>query len=157
MYVPEDMKHLELCFVSIQCNGSSLKYVPNSMKTYDMCLIAVKNNGTMLKYVPHDYHSNEMIQAAILQNPHALHYIKNIKNTNVREMPKNAYNTLDLCYDDDSAIVHGELMVDFHKEFEYGRYYRKTTFDALIMPSKINPITRELIKDYTIYQAGVSV
>jgi hypothetical protein len=72
-------------------------------------------------------------------------------------MPDKAYDTLEMGYDEDSAIKDGELMVDFHNEFTYGRFYRKPTFEKFILPSKLNPATREAIIEYTIYQAAAAV
>jgi hypothetical protein len=60
-----------------------------------------------------------------------------------------------LGYDDRSAIQDGELMVDFHDEFKYGRFYRKKTFEDMVLESKKNPTTRARITEYTIYQAKV--
>jgi hypothetical protein len=70
-------------------------------------------------------------------------------------MPEKTYDTLQMACDEESAIQDGELMVDFHKEFEYGRYYRKATFEKFVLPSKKNPTTHEEITEYTIYQAVV--
>jgi hypothetical protein len=70
-------------------------------------------------------------------------------------MPEKAYDTLEMGYDHYTSIKDGELMVDFHNEFEYGRFYRKATFEKFILPSKKNPATREAIVEYTIYQAVV--
>ena len=60
-----------------------------------------------------------------------------------------------LTYDEYTAIQNGELMVDFHDEFKFGRFYRKKTFEDMVLPSKKNPTTREAITEYTIYQAKV--
>ena len=70
-------------------------------------------------------------------------------------MPEKAYDTLEMGYDEDSAIQDGELMVVFHNEFKYGRFYRKKTFEKFVLESKKNPTTRETITEYTIYQAIV--
>lgn len=72
-----------------------------------------------------------------------------------KQMPLNAYDVLQMGYDDDSAIKDGEFMVDFHDEFTYGRYYRKTTFDKIFPRKRNNPYTNAVISEYTVYQAKV--
>ena len=181
-YVPKPMRTLELCLSAVQRDGCTILYVPDEkrtheiilaslqsysyaplfvpphMRTPEICLAAVQKCGYMLNYVPEHFQSDEIIQAAITQDPNAVEYIKK-KNTIVhaeqKKMPEKAYDTLEMGYDEDSAIVDGELMVDFHNEFEYGRYYRKATFEKFVLPSKLNPTTREAITEYTIYQAKV--
>ena len=58
-------------------------------------------------------------------------------------------------YDEETAIQDGELMVDFHDEFKFGRFYRKKTFDEMVLPRKKNGYTGVAISEYTIYQAKV--
>ena len=70
-------------------------------------------------------------------------------------MPDKAYDTLQMGYDEETAIQDGELMVDFHNEFDYGRLYRKATFEKFILPRKKNLYTDVAIREYTIYQAKV--
>ena len=88
------------------------------------------------------------------------YYIKNKKTTTIhhgtpKQMPEKAYDTLQMGYDEENAIQDGELMVDFHNEFKFGRFYRKKTFEDMVLESKKNPTTREAITEYTIYQAKV--
>jgi hypothetical protein len=70
-------------------------------------------------------------------------------------MPPNAFDTLEMGYDEQSAIQDGELMVDFHDEFAFGRFYRKATFEKFVLPSNKNAFTGAKIEEYTIYQAAV--
>jgi hypothetical protein len=72
-----------------------------------------------------------------------------------KNMPENAYDTLQMGYDEETAIQDGELMVDFHDEFQYGRFYRKKTFETLVLPNKKNGYTGATITEYTVYQAIV--
>jgi ankyrin repeat protein len=53
----------------------------------------------------------------------------------VRNIPKNATNAIML-----NDIAEGDEMVNFHGESGHGRYYKKSSYNAL--PSKVNPYTR---------------
>jgi len=169
-YVPE--QHLttnEIILTAIKNWGYALAIVPDHVKTYEMCLLAVTNEGFAIQFVPGHLRSDELIDAALLERPYLLdipdfaeYLIKNginisikIHNQEPKQMPEKAYDTLEMGYDEYSAIVDGELMVDFHNEFNYGRFYRKKTFEKFVLPSKLNPATRETITEYTIYQAKV--
>lgn len=163
-YVPEHMKTNEIILTAIKNWGYALAIVPDHVKTYEMCLLAVTNEGFAIQFVPGHLRSDELIDAALLESPYLLdipriaeYLIKMpIKiHHEPKKMPEKAYDTLEMGYDEDSAIQDGELMVDFHKEFTYGRYYRKATFEKFVLPSKKNPTTREAITEYTIYQASV--
>jgi ankyrin repeat protein len=52
-----------------------------------------------------------------------------------RNIPKNATNAIML-----NDIAEGDEMVNFHGESGHGRYYKKSSYNAL--PSKVNPYTR---------------
>ena len=139
-----------------QDDTSQISYVPDDMKTYELCLATVQSNGWVLQYISEDLQSVQIIQAAITQNPEEF-IKKNIKiiHGTPKQMPEKAYDMLEMGYGEETAIQDGELMVDFHNEFTYGRYYRKATFEKFVLPSKKNPTTRETITEYTIYQAIV--
>jgi hypothetical protein len=163
-YVPEHLTTNEIILAAIQNRGYALAIVPDHVKTYETCLLAVTNCGLAIQFVPGHLRSDELIDAALLESPYLLdvpylaeYLIKMpIKiHHEPKQMPDKAYDTLEMGYDEDSAIKDGELMVDFHKEFDYGRYYRKATFEKFVLPSKLNPTTREAITEYTIYQAKV--
>ena len=159
-YLPYDKRTPELCLLAVKNHGLSLEYVPEHIKTPEICLAAVQQNGYALKYVPEHLQSGEIIQAAITQNPKAFRFAKKtitIHHGTPKQMPEKAYDTLEMGYDEETAIQDGELMVDFHYEFEHGRFYRKKTFEDIVLPSKKNPTTRNLITEYTIYQAIVVV
>jgi hypothetical protein len=131
-YIPEWMKTATIPNEAVENNTYNLQYIPENMNTAELCLIALLNGGNH-----------------VLMN-------MTIRHAEPKQMPDKAYDTLQMGYDDDTAIVDGEMMVDFHKEFENGRFYRKKTFDELVLRSKNNPLTRERITEYTIYQAIVS-
>lgn len=157
-YVPYEMKTHKICLICVQQDGYALLYVPNEKKTPEICLAAVQQNGYALKYVPKHLQSDQIIQAAVTQNPRAFRFVNKtitIHHGTPKQMPDNAYDTLEMGYDEETAIQDGELMVDFHDEFEHGRFYRKKTFEDIVLPSKKNPTTRQLITEYTIYQAKV--
>jgi len=157
-FVPEEMRTFEICLAAVQQNGNTLQYVPEEKMTPEIILAAVQNYGWALEYVPEYFQSDEIIQAALLQNPYSVNYIKKtitIHHGAPKQMPEKAYDTLEMGYDEDTAIQDGELMVDFHDEFKYGRYYRKKTFEDMVLESKKNPTTRKTITEYTIYQAKV--
>jgi hypothetical protein len=157
-YVPYEKKTHEICLVAVQQRGYAILFVPDDKKTPEIFLAAVQQNGYVLMYVPAELQSDEIIQAALLQNPEAVIYIKKtikIHHGAPKQMPEKAYDTLEMGYDEETAIQDGELMVDFHDEFTYGRYYRKATFEKFVLPSKKNPLTSEAITEYTIYQAKV--
>ena len=97
----------------------------------------------------------ELCLIALLHGSNDVSKNMTIHHAEAKQMPDKAYDTLQMGYDEDTAIQDGELMVDFHNEFENGRFYRKKTFDELLLHSKNNPLTRERIKKYTIYQAIV--
>jgi len=63
------------------------------------------------------------------------------------ELPSNAENEITK-----NHIKPGTNMVNFHEEYEHGRYYTKNTFDKFANPKR-NPMTRELIKKTRIYKA----
>jgi hypothetical protein len=158
-YVPENIKSYEMYEVTIKNKGYNLKYVPDHAKTHDLCLLAVKNysynpystDPCILEYVPENLRSDIIINEVLKYDKRAIQYTK----LEERQMPEEAYDTLEMGYDEDSAIKDGELMVDFHDEFTYGRYYRKATFDKFILPSYKNLITNVMIKEHTIYKAKV--
>jgi hypothetical protein len=159
-YIPSHMKTPEICLASVIYRGESLYYVPEHLKTYEMCLISVEQDGMSLYHVPEHFQTDELIGIAVDNNPEAEQYIKVKKTITIlhgspKQMPEKAYDTLEMGYDKDTAIRDGELMVDFHKEFEYGRFYRKKTFEDMVLESKKNPTTRSRISEYTIYQARV--
>lgn len=129
----------------------NITYIPEWMKTATISNEAVENNGYNLQYIPENMNTAELCLIALLHGGNTI-----IHHAEPKQMPDKAYDTLQMGYDDDTAIVDGELMVDFHKEFEHGRFYRKKTFDELVLHSKNNPLTRERITEYTIYQAIVS-
>jgi hypothetical protein len=67
----------------------------------------------------------------------------------VRNIPSGSTNVIS--YDE---IEDGDKMVNFHGEYDYGRYYKRSTFNA--MPRKINPMTTEPVRkrnivDYTAH------
>ena len=157
-YVQYEMKTHKICLISVRQDGYALLYVPEHIKTPEICLAAVQQNGYALKYVPKHLQSDEIIQAAIRQNPRAFRFVNKtitIHHGTPKQMPEKAYDTLEMGYDEETAIQDGELMVDFHEESKYGRYYRKATFEKCVLPFKKNPTTREVITEYTIYQAIV--
>jgi hypothetical protein len=155
VYVPKKMRTLEICLAAVKQNGLAIKDVPTKIKNHELCIEAVKQDGMMLRYVPSPLQSDEII-AVVLRQPFGFQFIKKKMNHGVpKQMPPKAYDTLEMGYDEDTAIQDGELMVDFHNEFEYGRFYRKATFEKYIKPSMLNPTTRENIWNYTIYQAKV--
>ena len=154
-YVPKKMRTLEICLAAVKQNGYALKDVPNKIKNHELCLAAVKHDGMMVRYVPASLQSNEIV-AEVLRHPCGFQFIKKkIYHGTPKQMPPKAYDTLEMGYDEDTAIQDGELMVDFHDEFKFGRFYRKKTFEDMVLPSKKNPTTREQIWNYTIYQAKV--
>ena len=160
-FVPESLKTYELCFAAILTYGSALCFVPEHIKSQELCFAAIQNDGYALEYVPAHLQTDEIVNYVTLHNLDAAQFIKP-KNVLIifgtpKQMPEKAYDTLELGYDDQSAIQNGELMVDFHDEFKYGRFYRKKTFEDIVLDSKKNPTTRKLITEYTIYQAAVSV
>lgn len=68
----------------------------------------------------------------------------NIQNVGSRNVPANATNVVSL-----QNIENGTNMVNFHDEFDHGRYYTKNTFDRLNIKAhgkKENPSTRQPIK-----------
>ncbi len=66
-----------------------------------------------------------------------------------RNIPRNSHNAITM-----DEIRDGDLMVNFHDRFQYGDYFKKTTYDALPRTAatnfkKLNPMTREPIdEDY---------
>jgi hypothetical protein len=157
-YVPHLMKTEELCRIAFENSTYSLPSIPEHMKTYEMCLIAVQYYEDALLCVPEKFQTDAVISIALANFPDAKRFIKKkitVIHGSPKQMPKMAYDLLELGYDEESAIKHGEIMVDFHDEFKYGRFYRKTTFEDFILKSKKNPTTRLLITKYTIYQAVV--
>jgi hypothetical protein len=157
-FVPDEKITPEICLAAVKKNGLALNYVPDDKKTHEMCLLAVQSSGYMLKFIPEYLQTDEIVTKAIENFPEAVQYIKKtikIHHGIAKQMPEKAYDTLEMGYDEETAIQDGELMVDFHNEFEYGRFYRKKTFDDMVLPSKKNPTTREAITEYTIYQAKV--
>ena len=148
----------EICLAAVQQNGYALRFVPDEKKTHEIILVAVQQRGMVLQFVPEHLQSDEIIQAALLQNPEAVKLIKKtitIHHGTPKQMPDKAYDTLQMGYDEETAIQDGELMVDFHNEFDYGRFYRKKTFDDMVLPFKKNGYTGVAIREYTIYQAIV--
>ena len=159
-FVPHLMKTAELCRLAFENDAFALHAVPEHLKTYEMCRIAVERYEEALLYVPEEFQTDTLISIALAFYPAAERFIK--KNISVpvihgspKQMPEKAYDLLEMGYDDQSAIQDGELMVDFHDEFKYGRFYRKKTFEDLVLESKKNPTTRLHIREYTIYQAIV--
>ena len=145
-------------YIGIRANLISIKDVPEENKTYNLCLAAMYYNGYALYFIPEHLQSDEIIQAALLEYPEAVKYIKKtitIIHGTPKQMPPKAYDTLEMGYDEDTAIQDGELMVDFHDEFKFGRFYRKKTFEDMILPFKKNGYTGVAIREYTIYQAIV--
>lgn len=158
LFVPDELKTPELCLEAVRCDGYAIRYVPDELTTSEMCLAAVKNYGWALAYVPADKQTPKIIAAAIANNPEAAQFIKNkmvVQYGEPKKMPPNAFDTLEMGYDEQSAIQDGELMVDFHDEFKFERFYRAKTFKRLILPSRKNPMTGTAIAEYTIYQAVV--
>ena len=154
--VPEHLNTAEMCMMAVKDTGYALKYVPEHMKTYEMCRITVERDEYALLWVPEEFQTDTIIRIALAWYPQAARFIK--KNIPVihgspKQMPEKAYDLLEMEYDEQSAIQDGELMVDFHDEFKYGRFYRKKTFEDLVLESKKNPTTRARISEYTIYQA----
>ena len=157
-FVPYEKRTNEICLAAVQRHGFALRYVPDENKTYEICLTAVQQYGCALLFIPEHLQSDEIIQAAITQNPHAFQFIKRtitILHGAPKQMPEKAYDTLQMGYDEETAIQDGELMVDFQNEFEYGRFYRKKTFEEMVLPRKKNAYTGVAITEYTIYQANV--
>jgi len=161
-YVPHLMKTPELCRIAVEKDAIAFSAVPEHMKTYEMCRIVVERDEYALLWVPEEFQTDTIIRIALANYPTAERFIKVKKNIPVpvihgspKQMPEKAYDLLEMGYDEESAIQDGELMVDFQKEFEYGRFYRKKTFEDMVLPSKKNPTTREAITEYTIYQAKV--
>jgi hypothetical protein len=158
--VPHHMKTFELCLAAVQQDGWWIQLVPDHMNTHELRFAAVQRNGYALRHIPKHQQTDEIIQAALLQNPDAVKFIKKtititILHGTPKQMPPKAYDTLEMGYDEESAIQDGELMVDFHDEFDYGRFYRKATFEKFILPRKKNGYTGVAITEYTIYQAKV--
>jgi hypothetical protein len=52
IYVPEEMRTLELCVAAVGQNGLALKYVPDGMRTQELCEKAAGQNCMALIYVP---------------------------------------------------------------------------------------------------------
>ena len=159
-YIPDEMKTPELCLVAVQQTEWALEFVPEEIKTIELCLIAVQKGGMLLNHVPEHLRTVEVVQAALLQNPGANEFLTQslkIHQAAPKQMPEKAYDTLEMGYDEFTAIQDGEEMVDFHREFEYGRYYRKATFEKFVLPSKKNPLTGVIILEYRIYTAVVVV
>jgi len=168
LYIPEDKKSPEVFSLAVKSCGMSFQLVPEAMRTSEMCMDAIMKYNFMVKFIPQHLLTDEMI-TAVISNSYVvgkfinktrmeLYYAANkikIHHDTPKQMPDKAYDTLEMGYDEETAIQDGELMVDFHKEFEYGRYYRKATFEKFVLHSKLNPTTRERIKEYTIYQAKV--
>jgi hypothetical protein len=157
-FVPDEKITPEICLAAVQNSGYALEFVPEEKKTHEMCLLAVQNGGYTLYFIPEHLQSDEIIQAALLEYPEAVKYIKKtitIIHGTPKQMPPKAYDTLQMGYDEETAIQDGELMVDFHNEFDYGRFYRKKTFEDMILPFKKNGYTGVAIREYTIYQAIV--
>jgi hypothetical protein len=68
-----------------------------------------------------------------------------VQNIGSRFLPVNAENTIT-----SNAIEDGNLMVNFQNEFQHGRYYKQSTYNA--MQQKKNPYTQAPItalKQYT--------
>ena len=157
-YVPENKITPQLCLEAVRTSGYALLFVPWRMMTPELCLAAVQYHGSALMFVPEYLLTDEIIETAFQTFPGAVHFIRKklvIDTGESKQMPPNAYDTLQMGYDEETAIRHGELMVDFHNEFKYGRFYRKKTFEDLVLPSKTNGYTKELITEYTIYRAIV--
>ena len=147
-----------MCIAAIKSDGYALQFVQVEKNTSEICLAAVQDKGDALQFVPEHLQSDEIIQAALLQNPEAVKYINKkitILHGTPKQMADKAYDTLQMGYDEETAIQDGELMVDFHNEFDYGRFYRKKTFDDMVLPRKKNVYTGVVIREYTIYQAIV--
>lgn len=66
-----------------------------------------------------------------------------------RTLPTDARNAVTF-----ASIENGTRMVDFHSEFQHGRYYTQETFDRIPEP-KLNPFTRRPITAMVAYKAKV--
>ena len=72
LYVPEELKTLEICLEVVKSDGIALEYVPEELKTPEICMEAVKSNGYALKYVPEEIKTAEMCMEAVKSNGIAL-------------------------------------------------------------------------------------
>jgi hypothetical protein len=155
-FVPEVQRTPELWLAVVQSNGRMIQYIPEDKITPELCLAAVQQCGWAITCMPEQFQTEEIINAAIANDPSIAQFIQiKIKNGDPRQMPEKAFDILEMGYDEDSAINDGEEMVDFHREFEFGRHYRLETFEKFVLPSKRNPLTGEFIQEYTIYKAVV--
>ena len=69
LYVPEELKTLQLCFEAVRQDGSgsAFMYVPDKHKTPELCFLAVRQSGFALKLVPEKYKTAELCLEAIRQ------------------------------------------------------------------------------------------
>ncbi len=57
-----------------------------------------------------------------------------------------------------NKIQEGNNMIDFHDEYKYGRYYKQSTYNDYIKPTRENPFTRKSLSSKNIqrYKAKFS-
>lgn len=76
-------------------------------------------------------------------------YLNNTAIVETRVVPPGAKNTIT-----EENIQDGNLMVNFAGESEYGRFYKKSTYNSL--NPKIHPYTRQPITHARTYRAALS-
>jgi hypothetical protein len=69
----------------------------------------------------------------------------------LKNIPRNAENAVMM-----EPIADGNNMVNFHGEYDLGRYYKKSTYNSFVVPKK-NPFTRRAIRTRNVvrYKAKV--
>ncbi len=110
-------------------------------------------NNPEVRYVIDTLREIQADEFNSVPNPYA-----QIPNRGRISVPKNAANTVTL-----NSIVNGDQMINFQGEKNYGRFYKRNTFNRIpnnnIEGLKKNPTTRALIQpgpDIYTYTANVS-
>jgi hypothetical protein len=85
--------------------------------------------------------------------PVPLYIPPHMTNEANRNIPSGSSNTISL-----NNIANGNSMMDFHNEYQHGRYYKNTNLSKFTKNRNgypLNPITRQRITNATRYKASV--
>jgi hypothetical protein len=124
------------------CSGLSSVTIPSSVTSIGQYAFNTVTTATV-------YYTDEQpnFSSAFHENATITYIHEEGPEIEEREIPINATDLIT-----NEEIENGDIMVNFDDEFEYGRFYKQSTFRRFPNP-KTNPLKRTLIASTTRYKA----
>jgi hypothetical protein len=160
---PNDKINCYNIIVQAESNIFNLTYIGNDSKD-DVLLYATRFDEVFLKTLnvifkalslgltpmPSQEQLNRIVTTYSFESDDEISFSNTPSNTlTTRNIPAGSTNSVMM-----NAIEDGNIMANFHDEFSHGRYYKKSTYNALPKPKK-NPYSRIPITSKTNYKAKI--